>query len=184
MKDRDYEQFQNATPVEAPSQISRLVLDRVRLSLNPPQLLVFRKLLGVHFISAMVTLLFCPQFGVGPLGGGAGLMGFIMKYGYFACAFFCGAIFLGSSAVLSHLVLRREELRVLYRAGLWQFSLLGILSVMIIMIMKLLWMREIDSIDPYYFLVWLTGGAMVAYGLNIAISRVRTIEIGYGHRRE
>ncbi len=176
----DFEKFMQSESKPVPVTISKHLLQVVKKSLHPSAALVFRKLMGVHLISGFLTLLVCPQYGIGPLGGGDGIMHFVMGYGYTACALFCGSIFLGTSALLAQFFLRREELRVIYRAGIWQFAVLGVGSVALMMVIKGLRLGEIPAFDPYYFGVWLGGGVGGAYLLHILLSQLRAIRYRFG----
>lgn len=63
----------------------------------------------LQFLGAAATLLVCPQFGIGPLGGGHGISAWVMQYGDVACGSFCGLVFFGFSTLMSLSVMRREE---------------------------------------------------------------------------
>lgn len=131
--ERDYQAFIETAPVAPPRALSEQLTSWVKNQLHPSALAVSLKLLVVHLFSSAITLTVCPQFGIGPVGGGHGLMGFVMSFGHQACALFCGALFLGTTAIVSQFVLRPEEARVVYRHQYWQFSLLAVLSLMTLM---------------------------------------------------
>ena len=61
-------------------------------------------------------------------------MALIMPFGRLACAVFCGSVFLGTTALVAHLLFKPEELRVVYRTRLWQFPLLTMLSFSALML--------------------------------------------------
>jgi hypothetical protein len=127
---QEFQEFSSADEITPPLKVSRLILSHVETALNPPWWKVLSRLALIQAIVGAVTLLFCPQFGVS-LVGGAGLMGIFMRWGEEACMMGCGAVFLGVSALVSSLVLLPEEIKVIRRTGLLQFSVLGLLSISI-----------------------------------------------------
>lgn len=154
----EQEEFQDflSTPEVLPSaNVSNHIIQRIRAELNPSFLGVFAKLCLVHLITGGLTLLVCPQFGIGPLGGGHGLLGFFMHHGTWLCAMTCGAVFLGTTAILSALTLKQEELKVVQRTQLWQFSLLAALSISLLMLVGNLAQIDVPHLTPEYVTLWL-----------------------------
>lgn len=125
---KEFQEFTQAQEIAPPTKVTERILAHVDLALNPAWWSVLSKLALIQVIVGAVTLLFCPQFGIN-LGGGAGLMGVFMRWGEEACMLGCGAVFLGTSALVSSLVLRPEEVKVIRRTELLQFSILGLLSI-------------------------------------------------------
>ena len=78
-----------------PSSISQAVQSRVHTDLNPAFSKVLMKLGSIQLFVGAMTLLFCPQLGVGPLFGEHGLMYLFMNFGPVVCTAACGAIFFG-----------------------------------------------------------------------------------------
>lgn len=158
----DFRDFSRAGVEEVPAHLNAQVIGAVKADLCPSQPLVFLKLMLVHLLSGGLTLTVCPQFGIGPLGGGAGLMGIFMQWGHGFCAIACGTFFFGTTALVSQLVLRRPELTVVYQHRLSQFSLLGAFSVALLMLSSRLaygeWMME----SFQYTALWLSGGVLSA----------------------
>ena len=118
MNQHDWQEFQNfteATPVAPPEHLDARLSERVRRDLHPPLGFIFTKLTATHFLAGVVTLTFCPQFGVS-LSGGRDILFFL--HALEAPVLFyalCGLIFIGSGAVLAPLFLTRDELRTLSR---------------------------------------------------------------------
>ncbi|HLG18842.1 MAG TPA: hypothetical protein VI895_03360 [Bdellovibrionota bacterium] len=123
---KEFQEFMTAESMDPPRGLTESLLVKVRADLNPPAWKVFFKLGGIHTIVGSLTLLICPQFGLGP---SLGLMKYLMKLGPHACMFGCGILFLGASALVASLVLRLEEIRVLRKTVLLQFALLGLASI-------------------------------------------------------
>ncbi len=127
----DFHKFIEASksPTESvPESLSRSVLAHVRAELSPPLSTIAVKGLVLHVVSSLISLTLCPQFGIGPMGGGDGLMRYFMAFGPNWCFFLCGAFFLGLSAFLTAAFLKREELRLATRVGYAYFPLLAALS--------------------------------------------------------
>src|SRR5687767_13844138 len=109
---KEFKDFVSASELDPPKGVSSTILSKVHEDLNPLAYKVFSKLTLVHIIVGTITLLFCPQFGINILPG-MGLMGLFMKFGDTVCMMACGAVFLGSSALIASLILRPEEVKVI-----------------------------------------------------------------------
>lgn len=170
----DFKEFLE-TPAEKPAAPARASLfQTVRQDLNPSSFHVFLKILTLHLFAGSLTLLVCPQFGVGPLGGGHGLMHYFMQLGNAVCALFCGAFFFIGTALLSFLFLRPEDLKIARRHQLGQFTLLAVLSVA-----ALMWGGSFRAqplaFDWTFTLLWLASGIVVSQLLFLVGARVRSL---------
>lgn len=96
-----------------PTQLSEQVLAYAQVSLAPRRTLW--RFYGALVLGAALTLLVCPQFGVGPWGGGHGISHWVMPYGAFACGVFCAAVFVGAGTLTGSVVLTRAEWRYVWR---------------------------------------------------------------------
>jgi hypothetical protein len=129
-----------------------------RIELSP--LPTLSRFFVVQLLSAAATLLICPQFGMGPLGGGHGISGWVMQYGSFACGAFCGAVFYGLATVISFSVMRREEAFWLKRNQSSVLSSVFILLFAVLMVTK--WSLGLSSSHEsfsYYF-AWIMIGSL------------------------
>lgn len=165
----EFQQFLQTEEVNVPLSLKSSVLEEVKEALNPSPLLVFRQLLFVHLFAGSVTLVFCPQFGIGPFGGMDGLMSVVMQYGTWACALYCGSIFMALTAITGYLVLGSVQRRVIFRTGLWQFAMLGFISMAGLML--------ISGLRGHLYIpaltwsaLWLMGGTLTGAGLFTALS--------------
>ena len=145
---------------EAVPPLSETLRRQVRADLHPSVLRIGLKLLGVYGSAGALTMTVCPQFGVGPLGGGHGLMGVFMEFGYLACAAGCGSFFMGSIVLAALMILNRDELRVVRQqgAGVGYLSALSALSLALFMVIG-------NASDETwgYLLVW----ALTGVGLGV-----------------
>lgn len=92
---------------KVPTHLAQKVLSRAAIELSPRATLV--RFYAAMLLGALLTLLICPQFGVGPVGGGHGISHWVMPYGAFVCGVFCSAIFVGSGTLGAVLVLNRAQ---------------------------------------------------------------------------
>lgn len=109
-KHRDYGEFMEAQVQTPSSQAHQRVLGAVHGDLKRFPLQVYLKVMLIHAVVGGLTLLFCPQFGIGPFAGQFGLIEILMRYGTIACSVTCGAIFLGFSGFFTSLIFRAGEL--------------------------------------------------------------------------
>jgi len=120
--------FVAADPLTPPGIIHDRVHRIVTRDLNPGLARVGTKVAGLHLVAAVLSLAVCPQFGIGPFGGDAGLMAVLMNWGWVACAAGCGAAFMIGTGLLSAFVLNPDEKRVLAGSSGWVFTSLAAAS--------------------------------------------------------
>ncbi len=118
---RAFVESDTRTPPADKTSILRAVVAR---DINPSRLQVLQKSLMLHMAALVVTLTVCPQFGLGPIGGGHGIMHIVMDYGDIACAAFCAGFFFSTSLAFIWIFMSRHETRV---ASIHSFSLALIL---------------------------------------------------------
>lgn len=126
--EKELGEFLKAEAKQVPPGLSQKILGEIQQELNPSPLMVFTRLVEVVLIVGLVTLLICPQFGVGFLRH-SGLYHVFMSLGPYGCKLACGAFFLGASLLAATLVLRPEELKVLKRRRLLMLSAVSALSL-------------------------------------------------------
>lgn len=124
----DFKEFLNAGDAAPPKGVTEKILAQVDKDLNPPAWSVFGKLALVQAVVGTLTLLFCPQFGISILPG-MGLMHLFMQFGATVCMAACGVIFLGAGALVSSLVLKPEEVKIIRRNRTLQLAILSTLSI-------------------------------------------------------
>jgi hypothetical protein len=125
----DFKTFRSVDPIEPPVTISNDVLSLVRRDLNPSAWKVFSKLTLIHFVTALITLSFCPQFGIHLFGDRMGLMRVFMSLGEYGCLVACGSFFTGSSLLFASLFLRPEEVQKIRKYQLLELGTLTLLSL-------------------------------------------------------
>ncbi len=132
---QEFEQFKSCVQQEPPEFLNQRILAGVASDLRTNRSVLLLKLILIHALVATLTLSFCPQFNVGPLGEGiTSALYVLMRLHPLFCAAFCGSIFLGSSALVLVLVLKKSELAVLRERSWWIYSLLAGLSLSFFML--------------------------------------------------
>lgn len=164
---KEYLEFMTSEE-SAPDTLRSTVKTKVSSDLNPSFLKVFVSLVGIHLVSGTLTLLVCPQFGVGPIGGWLDLMQVVMPLGYVACALFCGTLYLGSTAIFSHLFLSADILRAMERTRLAHFGFLAAFSMALFMVLPKNGAWELPEFG--FGVVWLVGGIFLSQGLFHVLS--------------
>lgn len=130
-----FDDFQQCDPVAPPSAVYQRLRPAIVDDLNPSLRRVAARVATIHLVTAAASLLVCPQFGVGPFGGDAGLMKILMQWGWAACAAGCGATFMLGTGIASALVLSPDEKRVLDSRSGWLFTSLAATSWAVLMMM-------------------------------------------------
>jgi hypothetical protein len=130
---REFQSFLT-TDHAPPESISRPLVAHIRSRLNPSFWSVLVKLGILQLSLGALTLLVCPQLGVGPAFGEHGLMYLFMHFGPIVCTAACGALFFGLSLFLGLLLIRPEEFRVVGRRRLVHIPVLSSVSLMLLML--------------------------------------------------
>lgn len=115
-----YQSFEESGGRMPPANTTAILRAVVARDINPSKFQVWQKSLMLHIAALVVTLTVCPQFGLGPLGGGHGIMHIVMDYGELACAAFCAGFFFSTALAFMWIFLSKHETRV---ASMHSFSL-------------------------------------------------------------
>lgn len=95
-----------------PEVLKAHVKKDIQLSFRKNQILL--KFIGYQILGALFSLSFCPQFGLG-MNPGIDISHFFMRFGMWACASFCGSLFLSTGLVVAMLGMKGEELWWVWR---------------------------------------------------------------------
>ncbi|MBK9294165.1 MAG: hypothetical protein IPM57_06920 [Oligoflexia bacterium] len=169
----DFKEFTEIEPIRPPQKITEQLFIFVHRDLNPNPWYIFSKLSLIHFVVGIVTLSFCPQFGVRFFGEGIGVMRFFLQFGTYGCMVLCGAFFVGSSFFVSSLVLGFEELRVLRRHRTLQISALTLVSLGAFIMLD-------AEVLLVYALAWIIGsifGGLAMFELGRIIRKLNLIRV-------
>ncbi len=88
-----------------PAPLREKVKKEITLSLSKRTIIL--KFLSFQALGALVTLTFCPQFGIGFIDG-HGISHFFRMFGEWACAAFCGSLFLSSGTIFASFAMNQD----------------------------------------------------------------------------
>jgi hypothetical protein len=135
MKNKDYLEFLTSRETP-PAFLKNVARKDISLSFRKTEILV--KFLAFQILGALFSMTFCPQFGMG-LVEGHGISHYFRLMGDWACAAFCGSLFLSSGMLLAFIGMKGEELwwvwrrfkltMVLLPAVLWAILMLTNISL-------------------------------------------------------
>lgn len=129
---KEYSEFVNAEEVPVPLELNQKVLSQMHELLNPSALMVFAKLLGIHFVVGFLSLGICHQFGINPFGTVRSMSDWFMDmWGHNVCMVGCGIIFVSFSILAAGYFLTVEEVKALRRTEFLQTLALGVFSLVI-----------------------------------------------------
>lgn len=150
-------------------------LQIMRTKMQPNIAQVWPKFVFAQLAAALITLTVCPQFGVGPLGGGHGLGHVFMSFGEAACAAFCGAFFLATGTLAAVMMLKKGERREVFN---YRFRILGAVSVMsFLTLMGIGTSLELPMLynSPFEYGMWLLG----AFLASLSIMQLSKVSLGF-----
>lgn len=162
MSRKEYLNFINTKEINPPSSLDLKIKEQISKDLKNIPKIMLKKLFFIHTISAIFTLSICPQFGVGPIGGGHGIAAFVMPYGDFVCGVFCGTIFLGTTATVSLFLLNTSELLSLNKKSLWVFPALATISLILLMTLGNLFGSHKMEYSTNFTLTWFVSGVFLS----------------------
>ena len=141
---------------------------------NPPELLkweakkdivlsfkkkeIILKFLAFNLLGAIYSLSICPQYGIG-LVEGHGIAHLFRMMGDWACAAFCGSLFLGSGMMACFIGMKGEELWWVWKR--YKFSLIFLPALFWGALMLLNVKVNFESEIPSYHLVWVVAAVMI-----------------------
>lgn len=126
---------------------------------------ILSRFIFFQVIGALFTLSFCPQFGIG-LVEGHGITHIFRMIGDWACAAFCGSLFLSAGMITCYLGMKGEELWWVWRR--YKFTLCILPSVMWSTLMLLNISFEHKSETISYHLTWIVS-ALIAQSLWLSL---------------
>jgi len=121
----DFHDFMTSDRIKPPKELDELILSRIRRKLSPSISYVFTKLALTQGIVGLLTLTLCPQFQLS-FGADHSLVSNMSEvFGPFGCMAICGAIFLGSGAIVSGALLTRPERNLIRKTKYLAYFLLS-----------------------------------------------------------
>ncbi|MEI6093667.1 MAG: hypothetical protein WCQ47_08350, partial [bacterium] len=178
MSKKEFLNFINTQENTPPSGLDNKVKMQIIGDLKDTPRAMLKRLSIIHVISALFTLSICPQFGIGPIGGGDGITSFVMPYGNFVCGLFCGAFFLGTTSLISIFALKTSELFALSRNSFWIFPVLSTASLILLMTLGSVLNGRGPDYSINFVLSWLVSGIL----LSIILVKTKTLAISALYR--
>lgn len=114
--DNDFENFSTVDPLEPPKDLSMKILSFVSHDLNTSHRQTFFKLVLIHSLIGVLTLLFCPQFELSLTNNYSVFHFFHRTFGSNICMALCGGIFLGCGAIAAGILLTQSEIMKIRRS--------------------------------------------------------------------
>lgn len=146
-----------------PVDLNQVTKKDIQLSFQKKSIL--SKFLIFQLIGACFTLAICPQFGIG-FSEGHGIAHYFRMVGDWACAAFCGSLFLSSGMIVCFLGMKGEELWWVWRR--YKYSLFVLPSSMWSLLMLLNISFENQSETIAYHLTWIISAFIAqAFWLNL-----------------
>ncbi len=146
----DMTHFLSIKDVPLPEALCQKIESQVKGDLNPNHLLVISKVFIIQFFTGISTLFICSQFGVSFLSIN-GLSVLFLKLGHLACMGLCGALFVGSGALITMFVLRPEEIKIIWKHKTLYYLLLSLLFL------SIFYFLGTQHKTQSMFLAWLVG---------------------------
>lgn len=115
------------------------------------------KFILLQVLGALVTLSFCPQFGIG-LVEGHGITHILRTLGDGVCAAFCGSLFLMSGTALAAFVMKQDEVFWIWRR--YKFSLFILPTVLWALLMLFNVTLKLNSETVIYHIVWISSAIL------------------------
>jgi hypothetical protein len=151
MKDNKREFLEFLTQSELPPKGLRISTQKdILLTFHKKSIL--SKFLFFQFLGACFTLFFCPQFGIGFVDG-HGIAHIFRMIGDWACAAFCGSLFLSAGMVISYIGMKGEELWWVWKHYRYTLVLLPAFMWSSLMLMNISFESHNEAIS--YHLTWI-----------------------------
>lgn len=133
-----------------PAELARTVQKDVLLSFRARSIIA--KFLFFQLLGGIFSLSVCPQFGIG-LVEGHGITHIFRMIGDWACAAFCGSLFLSAGSMLAFIGMKGEELWWVWHR--YKYSLMLLPGVLWGALMLVNVSFQLDEESVTYHMVWL-----------------------------
>jgi hypothetical protein len=135
----------------------------ISLSFHRTQIIL--KFLLYQLMGVAFSLSFCPQFGVG-MNPAVDISHYFMQFGDWACAIFCGSLFLGTGLLVSFLGMKGEELWWIWRR--YKFPLIFLPAILWAALMLTNKTLSLPGETLIFHLFWLVS-AILTIGIFLTI---------------
>ena len=125
----ELEIFRHCDELTPPLEVSSTLREFVRQDLNPSVWNVFMKVLGVHAGVSLLSLSICSQFGIRTFSQIDLMENMMRVVGHTYCMAFCGALYLGLSAIVLSALLKPQEIKLIRQHTILQMTVLTGISM-------------------------------------------------------
>ena len=155
MKNKDFLKFiiERETP---PAYLKYAAKKDIELSFRGKSIVM--KFLAFQIIGALFSMSVCPQFGLG-LVQGHGITHYFRIIGDWACAAFCGSLFLSAGLIVAFIGMKGEELWWVWNR--YKYSLVLLPPVLWAGLMMTNISVRLPSETPSYHLTWIAFAVMI-----------------------
>lgn len=143
-----------------PAQLRALTHKDILLSLKRNSILF--RFLTFQLVGALITLIFCPQFGIG-FAEGHGIAHYFRMLGDSACAAFCGSLFLLAGNLAAFLAMESDEVFWIWKHYKSSLVLLPAALWTALMLFNVSFGREAESLR--FHLTWIISAIFVQQAL-------------------
>lgn len=157
MKNDNKEFLEFLTEREAPPEILKNEMQK-EIILSFQSRSIIGRFLGFQLLGALVSLSFCPQFGLSFFSDGHGITHHLRMIGDWACALFCGSLFLSSGVLLALVSMEARELWWLWRRKKFFLSVIPAVLWGALMLFNI--SLKLPSEDISYHLTWIVAAIL------------------------
>lgn len=147
---------------EPPKDLKISTQKEITFGLNRNSIIL--KFVLLQLLGATLTLSFCPQFGVG-LPEGHGITHVLRMYGDWACALFCGSIFLLAGSIFASTLLDRDQFYWVWKRYKAPLIFLPFLFWGGLMFFNLAWKLNPETVS--YHLVWILSALLAQHAVFV-----------------
>lgn len=150
MKDKEYLEFLT-TSEKVPDHLLKMSQKDILLSFRSTSIMT--KFIALQVLGGLISLIFCPQFGFSFYVDGHGITHELKMIGDWACALFCGSLFLSTGTLLALFSMKGEELWWIYKRKKNYLVLVPALAWGALMMLNLSFKLPQENLS--YHLTWL-----------------------------
>lgn len=137
------------------------VMAYAHVEMNPRPVLV--KFYVLQVLGALLTLTFCPQFGMGGVDVFHGITHQLAHHAVWLCGAFCGGLFLAVGTGLSLLFLNKAQWRWVWRHQFLMVVPPVVIGFMLLMFVKTIGGYESHHEDLSYYSAWVTAAMLMTW---------------------
>lgn len=156
MKNKEFLEFLTESE-QVPGHLKEMARKDISLSFKAREIML--KFLSFQVLGAIISLAFCPQFGLSFFVEGHGITHHLRMIGDFACALFCGSLFLSTGSIIALLSMKGEELSWLWNRKKFFLSFIPAIFWGVLMLFNV--SLRLESENLVYHLSWI-GAAVMA----------------------